>query len=1341
MSRRSFRLGLAMVAVLAYGFSSPAVGHASGAGTTTTVSISSSHNPSGYGELVVLNATVVPTSGSGTPTGTVTFFDGATVLGSGTLNSNGQAALALSSLPVGSHSVTAHYGGDASFVSSTSGILTEQVNQQGTMTLSLSTLNPAKFGQAVVLVAIVSANNGSATPAGSVTFTDGSTVLATVPLDSSGTAAYSTATLAVGSHPITASYLGNGNFTPSVDASLTETITKTTSATSLAPSANPVAWASPLTLSATVTNPSTTGPTGTVTFVDGATTLGSSPLDSSGHASLTTSSLSPGSHSLTAIYSGDGNETGSTSSAVNESVVPAATATALSSSANPDVFGDPVTVSADVTSAAGTPSGNVTFFDGSASLGSAGLNSGGHASLTTTFSVGTHHLTASYAGNAFFAAGTSANLDEVIGTQPAGVALNSSLNPSVYGSAVTFTASVTAAHGVPTGTVTFNDGATALGSAPIDGTGTATLTTSSLTVGGHPVTAAYSGDGNDSAATSAVLNQTVQAAPSATSVASSLNPANAAQAITFTATVTASAAAPTGTVTFADGSTTLGSATVDGTGHAAITVAALAAGTHTITATYSGDKKLGPSSGNVSQVVTTVPTSTTLASSSNPATFGSSVTFTATVSSGTAGTPTGTVTFRDGSTVIGTVALTGAGTAALTTSSLTVGGHAITATYGGDVTFAASTSDALTEQITTIPTITSLNTSLNPSAYGSAVTFTATVTSSSGTPTGSVTFFDGTTALGTVVLSGGTAALSTSALGVGTHAITATYSGATTFAASGSGVLSQQVTTAGTTTSLISSANPSTFGSPVTLTATVSGAAPSGTVTFLDGAAILGSASLSAGSASLTLSSLAGGVHSLTASYGGDGLNAASTSGTLAQEVAAAPTTTALISSLNPAGAGMAVTFTATVTSGAGTPQGSVQFTDGATVLAIVASNSGGAASFTTSSLTLGSHDITAQFIATNNFATSTSTPALIEQITANPTTTTLGSSANPSGVGLSVTFTATVTAAGGTPTGAVTFSDGSTTLGTMTLSSGGTATLSTSSLAVGSHPIRAAYSGAATFAPSSSATLTEQITPVGTATTLISSANPSAYHSAVTFKATVATSQGTPSGSVTFRDGATALGTVSLASGSASLSVATLTGGSHSITAAYSGDATHAGSTSGALTQVVTAAPTATTLSASLNPATAGTTVTFTATATSGAGIPQGSVQFLDGAAVLATATADSTGRAAFTTTTLSVGTHSVSAHFVANNNFSASTSNTIAEQVNAGVGCISTWFHRCTQCPTQLQWINPEFGRGICDPDAWWWPFFVDWLKDHHQWDVDHWRNWDGRGDMGTRTSTDRG
>jgi hypothetical protein len=179
-------------------------------------------------------------------------------------------------------------------------------------------------------------------------------------------------------------------------------------------------------------------------------------------------------------------------------------------------------------------------------------------------------------------------------------------------------------------------------------------------------------------------------------------------------------------------------------------------------------------------------------SSLNPSIYGQSVILTATVTSSNGTTPSGKVTFENGTKSLGTATLSG-GVAALTTSTLPVGTLAIAASYDGDTTHLKSKSSALTQIVDQATSTTVVVSSLNPSTTGKTVKFTATVTSPTTKPTGTVTFMDGGTALGTQTLAKGKASYSTSTLSAGSHNITAVYVGNTDCAASTSAVLSQVV--------------------------------------------------------------------------------------------------------------------------------------------------------------------------------------------------------------------------------------------------------------------------------------------------------------------------------------------------------------------------------------------------------------------------------------------------------------------------------------------------------------------------------------------------------------------
>ena len=189
--------------------------------------------------------------------------------------------------------------------------------------------------------------------------------------------------------------------------------------------------------------------------------------------------------------------------------------------------------------------------------------------------------------------------------------------------------------------------------------------------------------------------------PTTTTIASSANPAQAGESVTFTATVTAQVSGTlTGTVTFNDGSTVLGQAPLT-SGTSSFSTASLTTGSHSISASYSGNSGFtGSVSIALSQVVQKAGTSTTLSAAPSTAGVNQSVMLTATVTPGTSGLPTGTVSFLDGTTQIGSSSVNGTGVAAFSTSTLTAGTHAITAAYGGDGNFNGSTSSGTNVAIT-----------------------------------------------------------------------------------------------------------------------------------------------------------------------------------------------------------------------------------------------------------------------------------------------------------------------------------------------------------------------------------------------------------------------------------------------------------------------------------------------------------------------------------------------------------------------------------------------------------------------------------------------------------------
>ncbi|MFJ5275105.1 beta strand repeat-containing protein, partial [Streptomyces sp. NPDC088358] len=870
------------------------------------------------------------------------FFDGATPIGTSTLTA-GTATLTTTTLTVGSHPLTAVYSGDGDFSGSTSPMDSQTVSAADTTTTLTSAPDPSSFGQAKILTATVAVvPPGVGSPTGTVSFFDGATLIGTSTL-TAGTATLTTSTLTVGTHPLTAVYGGDGDFNGSTSPVDTQTVSAADTTTTLTSAPDPSVFGEGKVLTATVTvvAPGVGSPTGTVSFFDGATLIGTGTL-AAGVATFTTSTLSVGSHSLTAVYGGSGDFNGSTSPVDAQTVSAADTTTTLTSAPDPSSFGEGKVLTATVTAVApgaGVPSGTVSFFDGATLVGT-GTLAGGVATLTTsTLSVGSHPLTAVYGGDGDFNGSASPADTQTVSAADTTTTLTSAPDPSVFGEAKVLTATVTVVApgvGSPTGTVSFFDGATLLGTGTLTG-GVATLTTSTLSVGSHSLTAVYGGDGDFNGSASPVDTQTVSAADTTTTLTSAPDPSSFGQAKVLTATVAVvppGVGSPTGTVSFFDGATLIGTGTL-AAGVATFTTSTLSVGSHSLTAVYGGSGDFNGSTSPVdAQTVSAADTTTTLTSAPDPSSFGEGKVLTATVTAVApgAGVPSGTVSFFDGATLVGTGTLAG-GVSTLTTSTLSVGSHPLTAVYGGDGDFNGSTSPVDTQTVSAADTTTTLTSAPDPSVFGEAKILTATVTvvaPGAGTPTGTVSFFDGATLIGTGTLTAGVATLTTSTLSVGSHALTAVYGGSPDFNGSTSPVDSQSVNAADTTTALISVPDPSAFGEAKVLTATVTpvapgGGTPTGSVSFLDGATLVGTATLVGGVATLTTSSLGVGIHPLTAVYGGSVDFNGSTSPVDTQTVNAADTTTVLTSAPDPSVFGEGKVLTATVAAvspGAGVPSG-----------------------------------------------------------------------------------------------------------------------------------------------------------------------------------------------------------------------------------------------------------------------------------------------------------------------------------------------------------------------------------------------------------------------------------
>jgi hypothetical protein len=435
-------------------------------------------------------------------------------------------------------------------------------------------------------------------------------------------------------------------------------------------------------------NVATGTPSGTVTFYDDGKQIGTAPLESD-TATLRTSALAPGTHSLIASYPGDTINAPSTSPVVIEIVGKATSTMSASSSENPSNVGQMVRFNAVVHGAAGTPSGTVTFSDGNHSLATVQLKSGEASYSISTLSIGVPTINIVYSGDAVFAS-SSAALTQTVQLQNTSITLSATPKSTTYGSPIRLSAAVSGGNPGLTGTITFKDGNNVLGSVNLIAHA-GVLSVNSLTAGEHSLTATYSGDASHDASTSSPVVVAVARATPSVKLTSSSDPSIAGEPVTFTATLGGGPSAPTGSVTFTDGTNQIGEPATLFNGIATVSTSILTAGQHNIFAAYTGDSNyLSTSSTAFPQVVQNLASTTTTISSSENPSFGGPVNFTVSVTS-QIGVPTGTVTLTEGSVHYGSGSLK-QGHVQITINNLLSGINRITANYSGDSTHSPSSS-------------------------------------------------------------------------------------------------------------------------------------------------------------------------------------------------------------------------------------------------------------------------------------------------------------------------------------------------------------------------------------------------------------------------------------------------------------------------------------------------------------------------------------------------------------------------------------------------------------------------------------------------------------------------
>lgn len=602
-------------------------------GGTSTVSIT-------HGATVTVGGHVTPGSGS-TVTGDVALVDS---LSAATFpNNEGITAFSLSGgafsgtttyLPGGTYTVKAHYGGSPADAASDSNAISVSVAPESSSTAvssggcydpqTNSVAATVNYGYYCYVDAEPYGNSATAAnpngyAIGTVTFKGSGTTLGTAPVMSNGIAEFATAVLPPGSNTVTASFPGDNSFKAST-GTLAGVVNKAVTSSSLSLSTPSITAGSQVTLTGSLATDSLGGaPTGTVSFMDGATTVNSATLAGSaatssalaaGQAQFTSSAFTSGPHTLSAVYNGDSNYAASAASTpILLNVAAASTTVTVMPASSSITASQSLSVSISLTTATGlsAPTGAVTL--------SAPGTSGTYTSAATNLAAGTativipanslasgvDTLTVQYTGDTYY--GTAS------GTANVTISSGGTLTPTVTvmpgASNVTsfplnVTVAVTGSGATPTGTAKLSSGSYNSSSVPLTG-GQAifVLNAGNLANGPNILTVTYSGDsvyksGTGTAPVLVLGSPTVTVTPASSTVTTDKS-----LAVTVSVSTLSPLPPPTGTITLIGGGYNSG-ATPLAAGSAQITIpaGALALGTDTLGATYSGDTNYNPAAGN-----------------------------------------------------------------------------------------------------------------------------------------------------------------------------------------------------------------------------------------------------------------------------------------------------------------------------------------------------------------------------------------------------------------------------------------------------------------------------------------------------------------------------------------------------------------------------------------------------------------------------------------------------------------------------------------------------------------------------------------------------------------------
>lgn len=1216
------------------------------------------------------------------------------------------------------------------------------INLSITPPQSNSTYNPSA---SITATATVLSGTGGSAPSGTVTFYDTTTGLSLSPPETintnTGVAAVTLeGVFQIGGNEMVAEYSGDTNYAP-VNSAPPVNVNIQASTTSLVvqPSTSSVTPGENISVTVTLTVGSppagTVNPAGVITLnLDGGAEVYTAPLVTSGgsttaaFSSVTVPANSTlSTHTLQAVYNGNTDYSQSTSPQVSLTVTastPTVTVTPATTSPTP---GSSLLLTAAVSpQQAGEtpPTGTVTFTLDGSSVGSATLAPQSPSSLATLTitaptTPGNHTLQVSYGGDSNYNPVTSAQVTIDVTARSTTTTVTPATTTPNPGSSLQVSASISAssyAGSAPTGTVAFQIDGTTVTTVSVNSgePATASTTITAPSSGAHTLTAVYSGDSNYATSTSSGVTLTVAKTASTISITPSTTTPTAGSSLQVSATVSATSYAstgPSGTVTVLLDGVSEGTASLNSGEPAttSLTFTVPSSGTHTLTATYSGDTNYSSSSTTSSitlNVSKSTPTVVVTPATLSPG-VGSTLQLTASVSPPSSGGTgaTGTVNFTLDGSAVGTALLTSGSpsTATLTINTPGLGSHTIQATYNGDGNYNTATSSVATINVTKgSTTLTTTPASTSPLG-GSTMLVTATLSTGNNTlitiPTGTITFtLDGSVVGSGAVVNGTTASINITVPTSGTHALQSSYSGDSNFVQSVSPVVNFTVAKTPTTLVLTPSTTSPALGSALPITATVTPSAvgstqPTGTVTFtVDGVttAVQAVTPGSPSTSSVTLPALSPGSHSVAAIYSGDSYYATSTAAAVTVTVPKSPTAITITPAATSLTGGGVLSVSASITStalGTSYPSGTVTFTiDGASAgTAAVVPGVPSTASANLTGITPGTHVLAATYSGDSYYGSSTSSSTTIT-VSKSPSTITIIPSTLTPTAGGSMTVIADITSSNPSttyPSGTVTIDIDGVAAATASVTPGSPsiASVTLPLVSAGTHVLEGVYSGDTYYTGSNSLTVDITAAKGATATTLTATPATLTAGTDETLTAAVAPVNAvtgvtyTITGTVSFYDGTTLLGQVPVTANGATLSnVALKDNVSHSITAVYSGDTNWVGSTSSALPLAASTLPDYVVLTSNFSTAQPGAAVVLTATVspastplTTSEANPTGLVIFYNGTTIIGQAALSpvaltDTSTATLTIQTLPGGVDTVSAYYEGDDYYDAATSNLLS-------------------------------------------------------------------------------